>query len=140
MIIKKISLLAASIIKIFIIFFCLNFYSKAEENSIKNYSNDEGILSLMYHRFNENKYPSTNIQMDIFDKQMQIIENLGFEFYNPKIFINEFDKTKKNKKILLTIDDGFKSFYTHAWPYLKKKIKFHLFFLYLQNPQGKKDI
>ena len=27
---------------------------------------DSGVLSLMYHRFNENKYPSTNIRMEIF--------------------------------------------------------------------------
>ncbi len=82
----------------------------------------------MYHRFNENKYPSTNIQMDIFHKQMMIIRNLNYEFYQPKLFINEFDKPKKEKKILLTIDDGFKSFYTEAWPYLKKnKIPFILF-------------
>jgi hypothetical protein len=38
----------------------------AEENNIKHYSNDMGILSLMYHRFDEEKYPSTNIQMNIF--------------------------------------------------------------------------
>ena len=32
------------------------------------------------------------------------------------------------KKILITIDDGFKSFYKEAWPYLKKnKIPFILF-------------
>ena len=28
-----------------------------------------GTLVLMYHRFNEHKYPSTNIQMDIFKDQ-----------------------------------------------------------------------
>ena len=33
-----------------------------------------GTLSLMYHRFNENKYPSTNIQMEIFIKQINLIE------------------------------------------------------------------
>ena len=38
------------------------------------YSDDMGILSLMYHRFDEDKYPSTNIQMDVFKKQMQIIK------------------------------------------------------------------
>ena len=30
--------------------------SKAEENNIKYYSEDSGILSLMYHRFDEVKY------------------------------------------------------------------------------------
>jgi len=82
----------------------------------------------MYHRFNENRYPSTNIKMDIFHKQMQIIKELNYEFYNPKFLIEEFDKPKNNKKILITIDDGFKSFYNEAWPYLKKnKIPFILF-------------
>ncbi len=82
----------------------------------------------MYHRFNENKYPSTNIKMDIFDKQMKTIRKLGYEFYNPKFFINDFNKPKNEKKILITIDDGFKSFYNEAWPYLKKnKIPFILF-------------
>ena len=82
----------------------------------------------MYHRFNENKYPSTNIQMDMFNKQMLIIKDLGYKFYDPKNFIDEFNEPKKEKKILITIDDGFKSFYTEAWPYLKKnKIPFILF-------------
>ena len=102
--------------------------SNSEENNNKYYSKDEGILSLMYHRFNENKYPSTNIRMDIFHKQIEIIKNLNYNFYDPKLFIEEFNKPKKEKKILITIDDGFKSFYTEAWPYLKKnKIPFILF-------------
>ena len=82
----------------------------------------------MYHRFNENKYPSTNIKMDIFHEQMKIIKNLNFDFYDPKLFLDNFEKPKTKKKILITIDDGFKSFYKEAWPYLKKnKIPFILF-------------
>ena len=82
----------------------------------------------MYHRFNENKYPSTNIKMDIFDQQMNLIKDLNYEFYDPKIFLDEFKNPKNKKKILITIDDGFKSFYNEAWPYLKKnKIPFILF-------------
>ena len=82
----------------------------------------------MYHRFNENKYPSTNIQMDIFEKQMEIIKEQDYEFYDPKNFVKEFEKIKENKKILITIDDAFKSFYREAWPFLKeKKIPFILF-------------
>ncbi len=82
----------------------------------------------MYHRFNENKYPSTNIKMDIFIQQMNLIKNLGYNFYDPKLFINEYKKPKDKKKILITIDDGFKSFYNEAWPYLRdNNIPFILF-------------
>ena len=82
----------------------------------------------MYHRFNENKYPSTNIQMEIFKKQIQIINNNKFEFYNPKKFDLNFNEPKLDKKILITIDDAFSSFYENAWPFLKEnKIPFILF-------------
>ena len=66
--------------------------------------------------------------MDVFDQQMKIITELGYKFYNPKKFLEEFDRPKKEKKILITIDDGFKSFYNEAWPYLKRnQIPFILF-------------
>ena len=108
--------------------FLLIINSSSQENNIKFYSNDNGVLSLMYHRFNENKYPSTNIKMDVFNEQMISIKKLGYNFSNPKLFIDEFDKPKEKKQILITIDDGFKSFYNEAWPYLKKnKIPFILF-------------
>ena len=82
----------------------------------------------MYHRFNENKYPSTNVKMDIFKNQIEIIRGKGLNFYNPSNFKDEFTKPKNQKKILLTIDDAFSSFYENAWPYLKKnKIPFILF-------------
>ena len=66
--------------------------------------------------------------MGVFKEQMQIIKKLNYKFYNPKLFVKNFEKPKNKKEILITIDDGFKSFYTEAWPYLKKnKIPFILF-------------
>ena len=66
--------------------------------------------------------------MDIFDEQMQMIKNLEYKFYNPKLLEKEFDNKKNKKKILITIDDGFQSFYDEAWPYLKENnIPFILF-------------
>jgi len=89
---------------------------------------DQGVLSIMYHRFEENKYPSTNIRMNIFLEHIAAIKNNGFEFYDPQLFNEQFSKPKDNKKILLTIDDAFLSFYENAWPILKKnKIPFILF-------------
>ena len=125
MIFKKIFSLVASTIKLFI-FFLLISNSIADEN--KKFSNDKGILSIMYHRFEENKYPSTNIKMDIFKKHMSLIIERGYNFFHPKEFQEKFFVAKKEKKILLTIDDAFSSFYNNAWPYLKKnKIPFILF-------------
>ena len=128
MIIKKIFSFATSITSLFIFFLVFNITSKADENNIKYYSKDEGILSIMYHRFNESKYPSTNIQMDIFKKHMEIIKKSNFDFHNPNNFKKQFSDIKLNKEILITIDDAFQSFYLEAWPYLKdNKIPFILF-------------
>ena len=125
---KKILSLAASTIKLFIIILLFNSNSKAEEQNIKSYSDDKGILALMYHRFDESKYPSTNIQMDVFKQQIKIIRDSKYQFYDPKYFIKNFHTTKVEKKILITIDDAFSSFYRVAWPYLKQeKIPFILF-------------
>ena len=126
--VKKILSLAASTIKLFIIIILFTFNSKAEENNIKYYSDDKGILSLMYHRFNEEKYPSTNIQMNIFKEQIKMIRHSNYNFFNPGDLEEYFDTKKMEKKILITIDDAFSSFYKNAWPYLKKeKIPFILF-------------
>ena len=128
MIVKKILSLAASTIKLFIIILLFNSNSKAEEKNIKYYSDDRGILSLMYHRFDENKYPSTSIQMDVFRKQIKIIKKLKYNFYDPQDLEQKFHTPKVEKKILITIDDAFSSFYEVAWPYLKEeKIPFILF-------------
>jgi len=128
MTVKKILSLAASTIKLFIIILLFTCNSKAVEKNIKYYSDDKGILSLMYHRFDEDRYPSTNIQMDVFKQQIEIIKGLKYKFYNPKNLKENFHTIKVEKKILITIDDAFSSFYENAWPYLKEeKIPFILF-------------
>ena len=65
----------------------------------------------MFHRFNESKYPSTNIQLDISKKQIQIIEKEKIKFILPSELKKNIFSNKKERKILLTIDDGLLSFY-----------------------------
>ena len=82
----------------------------------------------MYHRFEENKYPSTNIKTNNFIEHLDLIKKNQFKFINPNNFENTLLNQKNDKKILLTIDDAFKSFYDNAWPILKnQKIPFILF-------------
>ena len=70
----------------------------------------------MYHRFEENKYPSTNIRMQDFKSQIRLAKKSGMRFISHKEFEKFIDSNNSDKKILLTIDDGFSSFY--------KKIKY----------------
>jgi len=82
----------------------------------------------MYHRFDENKYPSTNIKTEIFKQHLEEINKTGIKFINIKKFEKMMETNINENYLLLTIDDGFESFYKNAWPILKKrKIPFILF-------------
>ena len=82
----------------------------------------------MYHRFEENKYPSTNIKIKDFKRHLDLIEQNDFNFISHKEFVHAINSKNLDRKILLTIDDGFKSFYENAWPILKqRKIPFIIF-------------
>ena len=82
----------------------------------------------MYHRFNENKYPSTNIRVEDFTKHISLIKAENLQFIKAEDFENHINSKNIERKILLTIDDGFESFYLNAWPILKaERIPFILF-------------
>ena len=66
------------IIKKLLIIFALIIISSETNHSkvfaLNNYDFDDfGLISIMYHRFNEKKYPSTNIEIDVFIEQLKII-------------------------------------------------------------------
>ncbi len=109
---------------IFLFFLPLKFNLHSSELTI----DDFGIITIMYHRFEENKYPSTNIRINDFKEHIELIKKDGIKFVNPSNFENELNDKKKERKVLITIDDGYQSFYDNAWPILKKdKIPFILF-------------
>jgi peptidoglycan/xylan/chitin deacetylase (PgdA/CDA1 family) len=82
----------------------------------------------MYHRFEENKYPSTNIKIEDFKKHIEIIRQKKIQFIDPINLEKNLLENKYNRKVLLTIDDAYLSFYENAWPILKKeRIPFLLF-------------
>ena len=70
------------IISIFIISFQVNQSILFAEKKFT--FDDFGLISIMYHRFDESKYPSTNIQMDVFKKQLDIITSEGIKFIHKK--------------------------------------------------------
>ena len=104
MIFKKMFSPAVSIIKLVIIFLTQFEIAYSAENYNKYFANEKGIVSIMYHRFNESRYPSTNIQMDIFKKHINIIKNAGYNFLNPsllpKIFFEEKSENRSLKAVI----------------------------------------
>ena len=64
----------------------------------------------MYHRFEENKYPSTNIRLDDFKTQLKLIKEAGFNFVNPKKFEeelkNNLDRQSKIKDSLKEVESS----------------------------------
>jgi len=102
--------------------------SKSFGVNINNLNTKKGVITLMYHRFDENKYPSTNIRNEIFLEHIKEINNQGIEFITYEKFKKIIKQNIDKNYLLLTIDDAFESFYLNAWPILKnKKIPFILF-------------
>ena len=113
---------------IYVLILLLLSISKSFGITLDNLNTKNGVITLMYHRFNENKYPSTNIRNEIFLEHLKEIRNSGIEFITFKKFKNVVESNISENYILLTIDDAFESFYINAWPILKsKKIPFILF-------------
>jgi poly-beta-1,6-N-acetyl-D-glucosamine N-deacetylase len=102
--------------------------SKSFGVALNNLDTNKGIISLMYHRFDENKYPSTNVRKENFLEHLKEIKNSGIEYINFKNFESVIKNNISKNYILLTIDDAFESFFLNAWPILKeRKIPFVLF-------------
>ena len=58
----------------------------------------------------------SRIILGSFAQGMSLINERGYKFFNPNKFQEKFFVAKKEKEILLTIDDAFSSFYNNAWP------------------------
>jgi peptidoglycan/xylan/chitin deacetylase (PgdA/CDA1 family) len=76
----------------------------------------------IYHRFDEVKYPSTSIDTKDLEKQFEYFKKNGYTVV-PLEKMLDLVKQKKDvpqKWIALTIDDSYKSFYTHGLKVFKK--------------------
>ena len=108
--------------KVFFIFlFFIVIKANAEESNIK---------VLMYHRIGDDRYPSTSISRELFEKHIEYLieENINV------LPITELSKYLKkeisftNKTVFITIDDAYRSFFQNGFPILKKnKLPFGIF-------------
>jgi peptidoglycan/xylan/chitin deacetylase (PgdA/CDA1 family) len=105
-------------IKFYIFFFIFIF----SENVIAEILDKSGANVFMYHRFDESKYPSTNIDTKELESHLMYLKENNFNIES----IDEILNKKENKKPFLrntvgfTVDDAFLSFYKNGWPIFKK--------------------
>jgi peptidoglycan/xylan/chitin deacetylase (PgdA/CDA1 family) len=83
--------------------------------------NSGHLVVLMYHRFDAGGQIST--PMSMFKKQMNYLKSNDYNFVSLDEVIAHLKDGRPfpEKSVLITIDDGYESTYTHAYPYLKKE-------------------
>lgn len=78
---------------------------------------------LIYHHFGVDRYPTTNIDMDRFEAQLDYLDKNGYHVWPLTRIVDDLRTGKPipDHTIAITIDDAYESVYTRAFPLLKKR-------------------
>ena len=76
---------------------------------------------IMYHRFGEDRYPSTNIRLSQFEEHLELLTNGDYTVLPLPEIIETLRAggTVPDRTVAITIDDAYLSVYEQAWPRLK---------------------
>lgn len=117
---KNKSLLVIFILSLFL-FIPISYHNVYQINNNIVYAEETVIPILTYHNFTKDEGSSYSINIIEFEKQMNYLATYNYSV----ISLSELLKGLKNgqlppKPVVITIDDGFKSTFTLAYPVLKK--------------------
>ncbi len=91
------------------------------ENKQENIDYDKEVVCFVYHRFGDDRYPSTNITVDTFETHLKFLKENGFQVLTLSGAIDYLKSSRpKQKTAVITIDDGYTSFYQNGLPILTK--------------------
>ena len=94
------------------------------------FAKENSAAVFVYHRFGENKYPSTNVKMSQFKKHIDELTKNNYNVISIDQIVEALinNRNLPEKSVAITIDDAFFSIYKKAWPILKKtKLPFTIF-------------
>ena len=82
----------------------------------------EHAVVIMYHRFGENKYPSTNTTIPQFEAHLQELATGGYTVLPLIQIVKSIAQGNPlpDKSVAITIDDAYASVYNEAFPRLKE--------------------
>lgn len=77
---------------------------------------------IMYHRFGEDQYPSTNIRVDQFREHVEELKSGPYTVLPLNEIVDRLEKGEPlpDRTVALTMDDAYRSVYDVAWPILKE--------------------
>lgn len=82
---------------------------------------DRQVVGFIYHRFGDDRYPSTNTPLADFSDHLAFLKNNGYKVMNFTEAVHYLQQEGVYEKAaVITIDDGFKSFYESALPLLRQ--------------------
>jgi len=112
---------------LFFIFPTMSYSQEIGKEEIKNVNYASVI---MYHRFGDSRYPSTNIKKEQFLEHINELLKPEYNVIGIETALQAINNIKliKDKSIVITIDDAYSSVYNYAWPIFKKNnLPFTLF-------------
>lgn len=80
------------------------------------------INCFVYHRFGDERYPSTNVSSENFESHLHYLKENNYNVLTlgEAVQLIRAGKEIVTKVVVLTIDDGYKSFLTSGMPLLRK--------------------
>jgi len=124
------------ILLLYLIVFPNTAYTRQEIDGNKYPS---GVTVLIYHRFGEDKYPSTNVSVERFREQMAYLKDNDYQVIPLSSLVDALKKSMKipDRAVVISIDDGYRSVYDQAWPVLKEFGYPFTVFLYVKATENK---
>ncbi|WP_421892440.1 polysaccharide deacetylase family protein [Marinoscillum sp.] len=79
------------------------------------------VVCFVYHRFDDDRFPSTNISLTDFEAHLQYLRDNNYQVLPFAKAIEYLQSDQPYRKTaVITIDDGYKSFYASGLPLLEK--------------------
>jgi peptidoglycan/xylan/chitin deacetylase (PgdA/CDA1 family) len=98
----------------------LFFGTVAQENISSG--NINNIPVFIYHRVGDDRFPSTNVSVEIFEKHLKYLYNKNFNIITLSDALKYLKEGRSapEKTLVLTFDDGYSSFLENGMPLLRK--------------------
>ncbi len=92
---------------------------KVSTNNVQDLLPDNfQAVGIVYHRFGDSRYPSTNTPVECLEQQLSYLKDNNIQTFTVSELLSR--KVSEGQKVFITVDDGFKSFYQYGWPVFKK--------------------